>query len=582
MNQDDILAFRIPLFFSRSNRTTEDNRTGDWAYVQPFYRDRTAPCSEACPCGTDIPRVETLAAQGQYQEAWQTILMENPLPGVCGRVCYHPCERACNRGSFDAPVAVHVLERSLAEQAARNEAAHGLVPRAGSGKRVAILGSGPAGLAAAWFLARLGHACEIFEREPEPGGVLRWGIPAYRLPRPVLAREIQAIQDLGVPIHCGTAGDASLAERFDAVLVACGFGQAMGLGVPGAELARDGLELLHQVRAGRAGQPGAPGARVAVIGGGNTAIDVARTLLRQGQRPVLVYRRRREDMPAFAPEVERALAEGVELMELQAPAGLARDGAGITLALRKMVSTGPGADGRRGVAPAPEPPTALTVAEVYAAVGSEAAPEWRKRLQDGPGQRFGRTTMVFRPRPAAFIGDLGTGPRDPKNVTEAIGSAKEAALALDLLFRSGEAAVAPGLEACRVGGGPSLSMEIYLGGPRARRDRQVVQYGELNTAYFRQRARAQAPVLAPAASLGSFDEVEGGLDPAEAAREAERCFSCGTCNECDNCRTFCPDVAVRLDGLGRRIETNYCKGCGVCVTECPRSAMAMSMEEGRP
>jgi NADPH-dependent glutamate synthase beta subunit-like oxidoreductase len=582
MTAEELLAFRIPLFFSRSTTTTEDNRTGDWSYVQPSYRDHTAPCSEACPCGTDIPRVERLAAQGRFREAWQAILMENPLPGICGRVCYHPCEGACNRGGFDAPVAVHLLERALADQAGQDRTDPGSGRRPATGRRVAILGSGPAGLAAASFLARLGHACEIFEREPEPGGVLRWGIPTYRLPAEALAREVDAVRALGVRIHCGVAGDLGLAERFDAVLVACGYGQSMGLGVPGADLAEDGLAFLRAVRAGTA-RPAASGARVAVIGGGNTAIDVARTLLRRGQHPLLVYRRRLEDMPAFFPEVQRALAEGVEVMQLYAPVALARDGAGLLLTVQGMRSLPAGPDGRAGIAPRSEPPVALPVAAVYAAVGSEATPEWRRGIEERSFQRHGRTLLACDgPRLLAVAGDLGTGPRDPKNVSEAIGSGKEAALALDICLRSGAEAVAGELAACRVGGGPSLSMEVYLGGPRARRSGRVVRFDDLNPAYFTPRERFRPPVLEPRESLGSFAEVEGGLDPEAAVGEAERCFTCGQCNDCDNCRTFCPEVAVRVDGRGRRdIAVDFCKGCGVCVEECPRGAMVLG-EEGRP
>jgi NADPH-dependent glutamate synthase beta subunit-like oxidoreductase/Pyruvate/2-oxoacid:ferredoxin oxidoreductase delta subunit len=576
MIKADMDSFEVPLFFARSGRSTGSNRTGDWSFIQPSYGDRTAPCSEHCPCGTDIPKVEALAAEGKPAAAWASILMENPLPGVCGRVCYHPCEQACNRGEFDAPVAIHALERFLADQA-RPERAE-LRPGGANGKRVAIIGSGPAGLSAASFLARLGYACDLFEADAEPGGVLRWGIPAYRLPGAVLAREIAAIQALGVNLHCGATMDTSLAGRFDALLVACGHGQAMGLGVPGAELARDGLALLRAVRSQGAGGPAKAGDRVAVIGGGNTAIDVARTLLRQGQRPIIVYRRRREDMPAFAPELERALAEGAQLLELSAPIALSRAESGFRLTLQKMRSLDAGADGRSPVAPLSVPPAPLLVAEVYSAVGAGPSPAWLKLMADTPRLRLARSSLAFLPTPVAFAGDLET---ETKSVSEAIASGKEAALALDICFRQGREAVVARLDACRIGGGSALSMELYLGGDRARRSPRVVRFPELNTAYFQRSLRARPRVLSARASIGSFAEVEAGLEPAEAGREAGRCFSCGTCNDCDNCRTFCPDIAVRVEGGARRIATEFCKGCGVCVEECPRSAMAMDMEDAR-
>ena len=568
----------MPLYFSRSRLSTSSNRTGNWSFIQPAYRDRTAPCSERCPCGTDIPRVESLAAEGKHGAAWATILMENPLPGVCGRVCYHPCEQACNRGEFDTPVAVHALERFLADQAQRARVPQDLKPKAANGKRAAVLGSGPAGLSAASFLARLGYACDVYETEAEPGGVLRWGIPAYRLPGAILAQEIEAIQALGVTLHCGAAMDESLAGSYDALLVACGHGQPQGLGVPGAELARDGLALLHAARSQGGGNGAAPGARVAVIGGGNTAIDVARTLLRQGLRPIIVYRRRREDMPAFAPELERALSEGAQLMELHAPVALAREAEGLRLTLQKMRSLDPGPDGRNPVAPLPDPPSTLLVAEVYSAVGAEPAPAWMQLMERTPRLRLARCSLAFRPTPVAFIGDLET---ETKSVSEAIASGKEAALALDTCFREGADAVVERLAACRIGAGSALSMELYLGGARARRSPRVVRFPELNRAYFQLSDRARPRALPALASIGSFAEVESGLKAAEAGLEAERCFSCGTCNGCDNCRTFCPDCAVLMEGGSRRIATEYCKGCGVCVEECPRSAMAMTMEDGR-
>jgi NADPH-dependent glutamate synthase beta subunit-like oxidoreductase len=465
-------------------------------------------------------------------------------------------------------VAVHALERFVSGQA-RPDPAPGR--SAARPRRLAIFGSGPAGLAAAAFLARLGHACEIFEAASEPGGLLRWGIPAYRLPAAVLAREIEAILALGVKLHCGAPRDGSLAG-FDALLAACGQGRSLGLGVPGAELARDGLELLRAARTGPA-RPAAAGARAAVIGGGNTAIDVARTLLRQGLRPVIVYRRRREDMPAFAPELERALAEGAELLELHAPLALGRGRAGLRLTLQKMRSLDPGPDGRRPVTALPDAPVELLVDEVYGAVGAEPDPAWLELMAHTPATRLARCSIAFGPAPVAFIGDLGPA---PKSVSEAIASGKEAALALDAWFAGGAAAVAA-LAACRVGAGPALSMASYLGTGRARSSRPV-RFAELNPAYFVPAERAEPPVLAAA----GFGEVEGGLEPAAAEREAGRCFSCGTCNGCDNCRTFCPDVAVRLELGARRIDTGFCKGCGVCVEECPRGAMAMGAEEGRP
>jgi len=604
MTRTEMDSFRIPLFFSRSETSTEANRTGNWCFVRPSYRDRTAPCSEACPCGTDIPRVETLAAKGLHAEAWRTILMENPLPATCGRVCFHPCEKACNRGELDEAISVNALERFIAEAAQAGGAATA-PDRAGggaeaigrgkpTGKKVAVIGSGPAGLSAACFLARLGHDCEIFESADEAGGLLRWGIPEYRLPGPVLAREVKAIEGLGVKIRCGEGRDLSYPFKdkgYAAVVVACGQARALGLGVPGEELAKDGLDFLRETRretratgaavATRAAQAAsaggaAPDARVAVIGGGNSAIDVARTLVRLGQKPLIVYRRRREDMPAFTQEVERALAEGVELLELEAPLALARDAKGIRLSLQEMRSGEPGPDGRRRVEAVKGSTSDLLVSAVYAAIGAEAEAPYEAAMQAAGALTLGRSRLVPGPLALAFTGDLTT---KDKSVSDAIASGKEAALALDVLFREGADAVEARLAACRIGAGPSLSMELYLGGERSKRDGKVVHAADLNTAYFPRAARTVPHVARPAVAAGSFAEAEPGFDAAEALAEAGRCMSCATCNDCDNCRTFCPEVAVKVQDGGRDINADYCKGCGVCVEECPRGAMVMGAEE---
>ena len=581
MTREEAASFKIPLYFSRSRVSTEANRTGNWSFVQPAYRERTAPCSEACPCGTDIPRVETLASRGLFGAAYRAILMENPLPGVCGRVCFHPCEGACNRGERDEAVAVNALERFLEDAARRDGAQTGLSRGPSKRKRVAVIGSGPAGLSAAHFLARLGYACEIFESLPEPGGMLRWGIPAYRLPPEVLRRELDDLEALGVKISCGSKKDASFlsAPGFDAVFLSPGQGKAFGLGVPGEELARDGLELLKRTRADGDGIGELKaGDRVAVVGGGNTAIDVARTLLRKGLKPLIVYRRRREDMPAFAHEVERALAEGAELLELSAPLALSREGPALKLGLQRMRAAATGADGRRKVEAVPGETGSVAVAAVFAAVGAEPEEGWKRLLGSAPTLRLARSSLSLGPVPVAFAGDLAT---EEKSVSEAVASGKEAALALDAYFEGGAAAVEGRLAKARVGGGPSLSMEMYLGGDRLRRGKGVVRYAELEPAYFPRAARARPAALPPKASLSSFVEVEAALAPDAALAEAGRCMSCGACNDCDNCRTFCPDVASRFADGVRSVDPEYCKGCGVCAQECPRGVLTMEREEER-
>lgn len=597
MNTKQALELRIPFLVSRSVASTASNKTGSWSFLQPSYADKTAPCSASCPCATDIPRVEMLLAQGSFAAAWRTILSENPLPGVCGRVCFHPCEAACNRAKLDQAVSINALERALADAARENGFSDELARAPAKGKRVAIAGSGPAGLAAAYFLTLLGYECEVFEAANEPGGLLRWGIPGYRLPSAILSGEISRLKRLGVEFRCGVSADTALlsdkAGRYAAVVVACGQGKALPLGVPGEELARDGLAFLREARKPDAGatqgdkasvgviggaRPEASTAagndyRVAVIGGGNSAIDTARTLLRMGKKSVLVYRRRREDMPAFEAEVSRALEEGVELLELRAPASLTREAGALRLTLQKMRSAEAGPDGRARSVPVAGQTETMVVSEVYSAIGAKTAESWLEPA--GGALRLARSALMPGKLPVAWAGDLTT---EDKSVTDALASGKEAALAIDTFLTRGEAAVAERLDACRVGDGTSVSFEIYLGGPRAKRSRAVVAFEDINADYFPPLPREDKKPLPAASAVVSFAEVERGLDARSALSQAERCFNCGTCNGCDNCHAYCPECAVILEGEARRIDTDYCKGCGVCAAECPRSALDMASE----
>jgi NADPH-dependent glutamate synthase beta subunit-like oxidoreductase len=456
--------------------------------------------------------------------------------------------------------------------------------RPSTGKRVAVVGGGPAGLSAAYFLALLGYGCDVFEAAEKAGGLLRWGIPRYRLPEEILDAEIARIVDMGVTIYCGQTATPSFldaaVETYDALFLGCGLGRSIDLKIPGGELARDGLAFLRRLRG-----PDAcvRARRTAVIGGGNTAVDLARSLKRLGAEPVIVYRRRREDMPAFGHEVEMALAEGIDLMEMLAPIRIDETEAGCRLTLQPMRVEGTGPEGRARVVPDGEAQRTLDVETVFTAIGADPAGEWLMPSETEPGAiRFSHCTLIQRRLPTVYGGDLTNA---LQSVPDAVASGKAAAMALDTLFSEGAQSVADRIAACRVGAGASLSMEIYLDGPRKARSTHEVAFGEINTAYFPHSHRKQPEILPAAARVRSFDEVEGGLDPAETAEEASRCFNCGICNDCDNCRLFCPEVAVVGNGQGagtesRRILYDYCKGCGICVVECPRNAMALETEEG--
>jgi NADPH-dependent glutamate synthase beta subunit-like oxidoreductase len=578
----DGTEMRHKLLIPRSYLTTEGNKTGSWRFLRPRYEDKTAPCAAGCPAGEDIPRIEMLVSQGLFPEAWETLLRENPFPAVCGRVCFHPCEALCNRGEYDASVAIHTLERFLADTAARCDF-RSPEPSLFRKERIAVIGGGPAGLAAARFLTLLGYPSDVFEAAPEAGGILRWGIPAYRLPGGALRQDIQRLEKEGVRILTGRRVDPSFladaAGRYAAVILACGHGRGLGLAIPGEGEAGvvEGLAFLRNIREGTE-HPG--DGLTAVIGGGNTAVDAARSVVRLGGKAVILYRRRRQDMPAFPEEVRMALEEGVSIEELVAPAAAVRDAEGIVLTLRQMAVSGEEKGGRARVVPDGEKTRDVRVQRIIRAVGASPEAAWVSPETGGTGTlALGHCRLVF-PEGKPAIVSVGDLVNETKSVAHAIASGKEAAIALDALLSGGREAILPRVRACAVGDGPALSLEIRLGGERRLRSPHVVGYAEINADHFRFAPRLTQPRLLAGERIRDFSEIDLKISAGLAIKEAERCFNCGLCNGCDNCWLYCPDVAVLREGEGRRIAYDYCKGCGICVVECPRDAMFLG-EEGK-
>jgi NADPH-dependent glutamate synthase beta subunit-like oxidoreductase len=569
----------ISLFISRSSTTSRINKTGSWRFARPRYQDQTAPCSAACPAGVDIPKIERAVAEGRIEQAWQTYMEENPFPSVCGRVCFHTCESACNRGRLDQPVNINRLDRFIGDAFPEQGRREGRTALPSNGRRVAICGSGPAGLSAAYFLTRLGFACEIFESRSQPGGVLYWGIPAYRLPKAVLQREIDRIVDLGGRIHCNRPVDADalarLQSEYDAVFMGFGLGRSLDLDIPGSSRMADGLALLEAIQNGE--RPDVDG-EAAVVGGGNTAVDVARSLVRLGARPTILYRRRRQDMPAFEHEIAAAEAEGVRIVELVSPLAIEESADGVTVRLGRMKTAGTGEDGRTRVRPDGDRATSITFKAIYAGIGADVAEPWYRPESDGASDRLilSHCTLDVASTPLVYGGD----PVMPvKSVTDAIAAGKQAAIALHAWFEGGRDAVSAAMDRSRVGDGPALSMEMYLGGERRLRDRHVVTPEEINTDYFQTTSRGTPVQLSVDDARKTFAEIESTLPADQAAEEAGRCYQCGLCNDCDNCRIFCSEVSIEVKDGKRRIDLDYCKGCGVCVTECPRSAMVIEEEQ---
>ena len=555
------------------------NKTGSWRYLKPQYEDHVPPCNEGCPVGNDIEGFVRLIGEGKPAEAWRLLKEENPMPAVTGRVCFHPCENACNRTKLDQPTAIQALERYAADQAGDIEAV-GLL-REESGKKVAVVGAGPAGLAAAYHLRRLGHTVTVFDALPQAGGLLRIGIPAFRLPRDILDGEIAAIERLGVDFKLGMTVGKDLAfdelNDHDAVFLATGVHANRSLGLKG-EMAKGvvaGLEILAAVALGSKFKCGK---KVVVIGGGNSAVDAARVARRLGANVAIYYRRTKAEMPAFEEEIQDAEIEGVKIELLSAPTRLIVDrGHVVGLEMQRMELGDPDESGRRR--PVAVRGSAFTVPcdMVVSAIGEtgdltylpdEVKLEWGKIVIDD----FGLTS-----HPGVFAGgDIASA---QQNVAQALGDGKHAAIAIDR-YLAGEAVDEIGGNII-IGERGRASMAAYTGGKAHAKiigSKHVVPFEELNMWHFEKIERQRANLLPVGERLRSFAEINQGLTDEQALAAAARCFHCGVCTMCDNCYMFCPDVSVwhKSDGeYGYDINFDYCKGCGVCVHECPRAAMVM-------
>lgn len=524
--------------------------TGTWATRQPHRHELTPPCNDGCPAGNQVRDFVQAVAQKDYDAALRTILETSPFPGTCGRVCPAPCMEACNRREHDEPVNVREIERYVADHAqwpaptqpTRNE-------------RVAVVGSGPAGLSCAYHLARLGYRVTVYEQGKELGGVMRTGIPSYRLPRDVLDREISYIVRHGVETRTGQMVNRKvlldLTHEVDAVFVATGLQEvrSLNLGKQSSDMVTQGIDFLDRAREG---EEFLTGQRVAVIGGGNTAMDAARTALRIGARQVQVlYRRTRSEMPAIREEIDEALEEGIELHELASPLRLHETPTGAVLTCQRMQLGEPDESGRRRPVPIESEDGQFEVRcdRVILALGQ--SPEL-SIVPEGADVKDGETLLGLTGAPVLTGGDFAT---NDGTVTAAIGSGRRAALHVHRTL-TGEDLFPPPVE--EVAGPKHMAFHAF------------------------EHVRGERPAtVPPQARVRSFAEVRRGFvdEPghASAVLEAERCLSCGVCNECDRCLSYCPEGIMRFRGNGEyEFDYEYCKGCGICATQCPRGVVYMA------
>ncbi|HSB22694.1 MAG TPA: NAD(P)-binding protein [Burkholderiaceae bacterium] len=527
------------------------NKTGSWRTQRPVYVDRLPPCNAQCPAGEDIQGWLYHAEGGDYRSAWQHLTRDNPFPAIMGRVCYHTCEGACNRGRLDEPVGINSVERFLGDEALKRGWRFEVSPIE-SGKHVLVVGAGPSGMSAAYHLRRLGHRVTVFEAGPRMGGMMRFGIPQYRLPRDVLDAEMQRIVEMGIRVELGRKVERidEAMEGFDAAFLAVGAHIAKRAFIPAKDSSRilDAVSVLRSMEA--ADQP-MLGRRVVVYGGGNTALDVARTAKRLGAtEAVIVYRRTRERMPAHDFEVEEALEEGVMVKWLSTIKQAGLDGSGGELTIEKMVL-----DAKGNPQPTGEFET-LAADSLVLALGQDVDLSLLHgvpglEVDDGVVQVDPATMMTGRAGLFAG-GDMVPAER---NVTVAVGHGKKAARHIDAWLRGTTLQPAP--------------------------KHAVATFDRLNPWYYSDAPKTVRPQLDLARRTSSFDEVQGGLTEDNALFEARRCLSCGNCFECDNCYGVCPDNAVIKLGPGRRFQFNYdyCKGCGMCVSECPCGAIEMVGED---
>jgi 2-oxoacid:acceptor oxidoreductase delta subunit (pyruvate/2-ketoisovalerate family) len=568
------------------------NRTGSWRFIKPLYEDKVPACQNGCPAGNDIEAWIKLVQRGEYEKAYWYLKREEPFPAILGRVCFRFCEGTCNRSPLDEGIRIRELERFVG----------GRVPpatpypdiHAFNGKSLCVVGSGPAGMSAAYFARILGFQVTVFERLPVLGGVLRVGIPAYRLPRSIVEQEFEGLRGMGVELKPNTAvgKDISLEEclaRFDYVFLAPGVHGSTKLAVPGEEdtpNVMSGIDFLRRIALGEMVRLGR---QVIVVGGGNTAIDAARSAVRLGSRVMVLYRRTEAEMPAHPAETAEAREEGIGFRFLAAPERVETSARGDIkkLVCCEMELGRPDESGRRRPVRKEGAVFDLAADTVITAIGERAAFEPMAGILEKDKGVLAvdeglRVMAVETGKGRVFAG--GDIVDAPHTVVHAVAAGKRAAVAIDCHRKGAEFAEA--LKRISLGDGQGISFSAYMGweplNPVRRNLKTVVRSEHIVYDYFKKAPPIRKEVLPAPERKKSFEPYEETFTEEQALGEMKRCMHCGRCTECDNCLVLCPDVSVLVKGngeFGYVFDYNYCKGCGICFTECPRHAITMVDEE---
>jgi len=506
--------------------TTATNLTGNWRFARPELAESVSPCTAVCPLHNDIRSITDLLHRSDPEAALRLLRRTNPMPAVTGRVCPGFCRHGCTRAELDQSVEVPRLERYLGDLGlARPHSAPDCMRR----ERAAVIGSGPAGIAAAYYLARKGIRVTLFEERAAPGGMLAYGIPAYRLPKDILHSELDNLL-ANLPIDLVTRRRVApeemeaMGREYDFLFCAPGL---WGTSLPGefanTPRVRHGLELLEAINNGNV----PPESRLVVVGGGNAALDSARCLSRLGKEVQIVYRRSRSRMPAYAEEVRQAVDEGIPVLEERLIRDMEETDTGLRLHLARAVESDSGIEPGESL-------EQLDTELVVAAVG---------QTQEA----------VFPAGPWVFL--IGDHDEGAGNVAQALASGRSAA----------ERALA------------SLGLELEQPPSCAESEEEAERCTPWGICLLEPEAPCEIPELEPAERKDNFREISPPPGSREVTDLASRCLQCGRCTACGMCWFFCPDLAIRVDSRRQNVEidTDYCKGCGICASVCPRGVIRM-------